>query len=140
MSVGIEKYIDNKGKLLAMVIRAEYQSNGIEFLTDDSHYQQVAAMGHPEGHIILPHYHNIINRNVDLTNETLVIKRGILAVDLYDDNQAILYKFEVKSGDILTLFSGGHGFKAIENLDMVEIKQGPFMGDADKTRFSVEEN
>lgn len=140
MSAGIEKYTDNEGKLLAMVIRTEYQYNGIEFLTDDSDYQQVAVMGHPEGHIIIPHYHNIINRNVDLTNETLVIRRGILAVDLYDDNQVILYSFEVKSGDIITLFSGGHGFKAIENLDMVEIKQGPFMGDADKTRFSVEGN
>ena len=33
------------------------------------------------------------------------------------------------------MISGGHGFKVLEDLEMFEIKQGPYAGDMDKTRF-----
>jgi len=33
------------------------------------------------------------------------------------------------------LASGGHGFEVIEDIKMVEIKQGPYAGEKDKTRF-----
>jgi hypothetical protein len=33
------------------------------------------------------------------------------------------------------LASGGHGFKVLEPLEMIEVKQGPYSGDHDKTRF-----
>lgn len=32
--------------------------------------------------------------------------------------------------------SGGHGFEVIEDVETVEVKQGPFSGDNDKTRFT----
>ena len=34
------------------------------------------------------------------------------------------------------LVSGGHGFHVLEELEMIEVKQGPYSGDADKKRFS----
>jgi hypothetical protein len=37
------------------------------------------------------------------------------------------------------LASGGHGFEALEELEMVEVKQGPYVGDKDKTRFTMPE-
>ena len=33
------------------------------------------------------------------------------------------------------LCSGGHGFDVLEEVEMVEIKQGPYLGENDKTRF-----
>jgi hypothetical protein len=36
---------------------------------------------------------------------------------------------------VILLISGGHGFEVLEELNMVEVKQGPYAGDADKTRF-----
>jgi hypothetical protein len=41
----------------------------------------------------------------------------------------------LSDGDIILLASGGHGFEMIENAEIVEIKQGPYSGDSDKTRF-----
>ena len=35
----------------------------------------------------------------------------------------------------MLLSSGGHGFEVLEDLVMVEVKQGPYSGDNDKTRF-----
>ena len=130
----VKYYRDSNNTIMALYIPCEYSAKGIHFLTDDSAFQQVAYMSHSEGHVITPHYHNCVERKVDYTCETLILRKGILAVDLYE-NQVLVYQFNMKAGDILTLFSGGHGFKVIEDVDMVEIKQGPFAGPNDKTRF-----
>ena len=36
---------------------------------------------------------------------------------------------------MVLLITGAHGFKVLEKLEMIEIKQGPFAGDKDKIRF-----
>ena len=95
---------------------------------------QVAYMGHPAGHVIIPHYHNKIERIIDYTCETLIMRKGIMEVTLYQEQKPV-HVFQMKAGDILTLFSGGHGFKMIEDVEMVEVKQGPYVGPNDKTRF-----
>lgn len=130
----VHTFLDSRDIKMALLIKAEHTGSGIEFLTEDKDYQQVAYMGHPAGHVIVPHVHNKIPRIVDYTCETLIICKGVLAVELYEDQNPI-HSFEMKPGDILTLFSGGHGFQVIEDVEMVEIKQGPFMGPDDKTRF-----
>lgn len=132
--MSIISFRDASNKLMALLIPADYSKSGIEFLTDDSSYQQVAYMGHPAGHIIIPHFHNKIERIVDYTCETLIVRKGILEVVLYE-NQIEKYRFNMSAGDVLTLLSGGHGFNVIEDVEMIEIKQGPFMGPEDKTRF-----
>ena len=132
--MNITSFRDTTNKLMALLIPADYSNSGIEFLTDDSSYQQVAYMGHPSGHKIIPHFHNKIERTVDYTCETLIIRKGILEVVLYE-NQIEKYRFNMSAGDVITLFSGGHGFNVIEDVEMIEIKQGPFMGPEDKTRF-----
>ena len=130
----VNEYRDSDGKIMAIVIPADHKSNGIEFFTKDEDYMQIASMGHPSGHVIAPHYHNKFPRTVDYTCESLIIRKGVLKVTLYDDMKP-LHIFEVAAGDILTMYSGGHGFEVIEDIDMVEIKQGPYLGVNDKTRF-----
>ena len=130
----IKTYSDSKEKIMAIAIPHDYKVNGIEFCTRDEEYMQVACMGHPAGHTILPHYHNRITREIDYTCETLIIRKGSLKVSLYE-NQIVCHCFVISSGDVLTLFSGGHGFEVIESVDMIEIKQGPYIGESDKTRF-----
>ena len=36
---------------------------------------------------------------------------------------------------MILLLSGGHGFKVLKKLEMLEIKQGPFVGEKDKKRL-----
>ncbi|MPN06188.1 hypothetical protein SDC9_153444 [bioreactor metagenome] len=134
MEETIKIYKDINGNVMALLIRAEHSEQGINFLTKNGDYQQVAYMGHMKGYKILPHYHNKISRKVDYTCETLIIRKGIIEVNLYD-HLKISYTFIMRVGDIITLFSGGHGFNVIEDVEMVEIKQGPFLGPQDKTRF-----
>jgi hypothetical protein len=43
--------------------------------------------------------------------------------------------FVVDCGDVILLAYGGHGFEMLEPTEMIEVKQGPYAGDNDKTRF-----
>lgn len=127
------RYRDN---LLAIIIPHDYHKPGISFFTPDELSQQLAYMEHPSGHEIIPHVHNPVKREVSYTKEVLVLRKGKLRVDFYDDDRNYVESHVLEGGDVLLLVSGGHGFKVIENLEMFEIKQGPYAGDQDKTRFN----
>lgn len=71
-----------------------------------------------------------------MTQEVLFIKKGKLRVDFYDDNEQYLESRILEAGDVILLVSGGHGFTVLEEVEMIEVKQGPYSGDQDKRRFT----
>ena len=129
------KIIKKKDKVLAIIIRDDHQCGGVDFITPDEYSQQLAYMHHPKGKTIAAHVHNLVHRNVVLTQEVLFIKKGRLRVDFYDDYKDYLESRILSEGDVILLVSGGHGFKVLEEVEMIEVKQGPYAGEADKTRF-----
>lgn len=133
--MGEVEEIKKKDKLLAMIIRNNYECRGVDFITPNEYSQQVAYMHHPAGKIIDAHVHNMVHRNVVFTQEVLFIKKGILRVDFYDEYEDYLESRNLTAGDIILLVSGGHGFQVIEEIEMIEVKQGPYAGDKDKKRF-----
>jgi mannose-6-phosphate isomerase-like protein (cupin superfamily) len=79
----------------------------------------------------------IVPGNITRAQEVLIIKRGRLRVDFYDRDKAYLQSRILNAGDIILLAAGGHGFEVLEDLEMIEVKQGPYTGDRDKTRFAA---
>ena len=118
-----------------MIIRNNYECNGVDFITPNEYSQQVAYMHHPTGKTIEAHIHNMVYRNVVMTQEVLFIKRGILRVDFYDEYEEYLESRNLHAGDIILLISGGHGFCVLDEVEMIEVKQGPYTGERDKNRF-----
>lgn len=134
------KEIKNGDVLFAIIIPHTYHKPGISFLTTNELSQQLAYMEHPAGHEIAAHVHNPVHRSVVYTRETLVIRKGKLRVDFYDDDCNYIESHIISAGDVILLVSGGHGFRVLEDIEMIEVKQGPYAGEGDKTRFSsVEE-
>ena len=127
--------IEHDGQLIAVIIPASYREPGIHFFTPDDLSQQLAFMRHPAGKTIDPHVHNAVTREVSYTQEALFIRAGSLQVDLYAPDRTYLRSEVLGAGDVILLCSGGHGFRVLEEVEMVEVKQGPYTGDADKTRF-----
>lgn len=128
--------ITHQGLLLAVLLRANYQAEGIQFFTPDDFSQQLAYMKRDKGYIIQPHIHNLVSRTVDFTKEVLFIKSGKVQVDFYDDEKMYIESRQLNAGDVLLLAYGGHGFKMLETSEIIEVKQGPYAGDKDKTRFN----
>jgi hypothetical protein len=131
----IERIFD-KDIELALIIRHSFKMEGIEFFTPNTYSQQIGYMNRPAGYVISPHVHNPTIRSVQFTKEVLFIKSGRLRVDFYSDEQEYLESIILDAGDIILLAFGGHGFEMLEPTEMIEVKQGPFMGDSDKTRFN----
>ena len=129
--------INHNDKVLAIIIKANYHKDGISFFTPDSFSQQLGYMNRPEGYLIPPHVHNVVERKVELTQEVLYVKRGKVRVDFYDDDKKYLESRIVTTGDVILLAHGGHGFKMLEQSEMIEVKQGPFCGELDKVRFDA---
>lgn len=129
------QYIQDGDNLLAVIIGADYAEQGVHFFTPNEFSQQLGYMRHPVGKIIEPHVHTAVPREVTFTHEVLVIKRGKLRVDFYDDQQRYLESRILRAGDVILLAVGGHGFEVLEETEMVEVKQGPYAGDLDKRRF-----
>lgn len=130
--------IRHKGELLALIIDHRFDDPGIRFFTPDDFSQQLAYMRHPAGKVIEPHFHNHVRREVTYTQEVLVLRRGRLRVDFYDADCLYLTSRILEGGDVIMLVSGGHGFHALEEIEMIEVKQGPYVGEGDKTRFPAD--
>lgn len=121
--------------LLALIIRTNFQKEGIEFFSNENDSQQLGYMNRPIGYVVQPHRHNLVKREIHLTQEVLFIKRGKVRVDFYTDNQHYFKSSILNQGDVILLSNGGHGFKMLEESEIIEVKQGPYCGDLDKVRF-----
>jgi mannose-6-phosphate isomerase-like protein (cupin superfamily) len=127
--------IEHEGKVLAIIICSDFDKEGIEFFTPGNFSQQLGYMNRPKGYVIPPHRHNIVPREVIHTQEVLFIKSGKVRVDFYDDDQSYLESRILLQGDVILLAAGGHGFEMIEPSEIIEVKQGPYIGEQDKVRF-----
>lgn len=129
------KYIKNKDVLIAIILSSNFESDTINFFTPIHFSQQLGYMKRPKKYIIPPHVHKPVSREVHFTKEVLFIKSGKVRVDFYDDYQDYLESRILKQGDVILLAYGGHGFEMLEPSEIIEVKQGPYAGDEDKTRF-----
>lgn len=127
--------IKDDDNLLAIVIKASYEKDGISFFTPDEFSQQLGYMKRQKDYFIEPHVHNPVKREVIWTQEVLFIKSGKVRVDFYNNEKSYLESRVIGTGDVILLASGGHGFYMLEESEIIEVKQGPYSGDKDKTRF-----
>ncbi len=131
----IEK-IFHKKKLYALIVRKTYKKKkGVSFFTDKDATQQFGYMNHKKNHIILPHRHNKRQSKILLTTEVIIILDGILRVDFYDTKEKYLFSKKLFSNDLIMLSNGGHGFKVLKDVKMIEVKQGPYSLSMDKVKF-----
>lgn len=129
--------IKHDGKVLAIIVSHRFQEPGIHFFTPADYSQQLAFMRHPTGRVIAPHVHNPVPREVHYTQEVLFIRKGRLRVDFYSAQREYLESTILEAGDTILLIEGGHGFEVLEDVEMLEVKQGPYVGEQDKTRFTA---
>jgi len=130
----IEQITDGDREL-ALILRRNFRQDGITFFTPGSYSQQLGYMNRPTGYVIPPHVHNPVLREVQFTKEVLFIRSGRVRVDFYAEDQSYLQSTVLREGDVILLAYGGHGFEMLEPTEIIEVKQGPYCGNQDKTRF-----
>ncbi len=129
--------ITSKNKLLAIIIKAKFKQDGLKFFVPDEYPQQLAYMKRPKGYAIVSHIHRPTLRKIKFTQEVLFIRSGKIRIDFYDEKRNYVESRIVKQGDIVFLAFGGHGFKFMEDAEMIEVKQGPFFKEIQPVRFEA---
>ena len=124
--------INFNSKTLAIILYKKYKSDGINFFTPDNFSQQLGYMNRPKGYVIVPHFHKKVKREVHYTKEVLFIKSGKVRVDFYNNKKKFIKHIILNKGDIILLADGGHGFTMLKPTEIIEVKQGPYVGDKDK--------
>lgn len=132
----VEEICDGE-QTVAIILRGSLRRPGVSFFSEDHFSQQLGFISQPAGHIIEPHVHNAVPREVVYTQETLVVREGRVRVDLYREDRTPLTSRVLTTGDAILLATGGHGFEMLDDTSMIEVKQGPYSGDGDKTRFEA---
>ena len=128
--------IKYKKKLFALVVSGKYRNKkGITFFTPDQATQQFGYMKYKKGYIINPHKHNKRLTKILRTTEVILLLKGLLRVDFYNQQKKYLFSKILKEKDIIMLVHGGHGFKVIKDVEMIEVKQGPYQLVEDKIKF-----
>jgi hypothetical protein len=122
-------------RTLAFVIRREMDPRRTTFFTPENLNFQAGFIVYPAGAEIARHTHKPIKRTLTGTSEVLVVKQGRCEVDFFTDDKTLVTTRELRTGDVLVLLGGGHGFRLLEDTVFLEIKQGPYTGLDEKERF-----
>ena len=132
----IEK-VKYKKKLYALIVRGQYRNKrGINFFTPKEATQQFGYMKHKKGYIIQPHQHRKRLTRIMTTTEVILLLKGSLKIDFYNEKRKYLLSKILNEKDIVMLVDGGHGFKVMKDVEMIEVKQGPYNLIKDKVKFS----
>src|SRR5207244_2653345 len=101
--ISVIQVIRSGEALLAIIVRDEPWSDGIRFLTPHDLSQQFAVMRHPRGKRIEPHIHKPVPRSVQYTQEVLIVRKGRVRVDFFDNTEQYLESCILGKSDAIVL-------------------------------------
>ncbi len=126
--MGIE-VIEHDGTRYAEVIWADARVEKTTFFSPPESSFQFGLLAHEAGYQEEPHYHKASRREIEDLQQMFVMQRGVVDVQLFDDDGHLLRELRVGPGDAVVLIHGVHAIKVVEDFQALSVKQGPFLGD-----------
>jgi hypothetical protein len=132
--------IENNSVRYAEIIWANISVGKTTFFSPPESSFQFGLLAHEAGFFEPPHYHHPFKREIEDLQQMFVVQRGVVAVQLYDDNGNLFREVTLNPGDAIVLIHGVHSLRVIEDMQCISIKQGPFLGtEYDKVNVEVKE-
>ena len=133
----VEK-IEWNGKIFALVLRGNYEPEGVNFITSRDNPLQLGILRHQQGSKIKPHTHKGLPKTISEVQEVLHIEYGKVEAEFYESAGKKIKTVVLNSGDTILLLSGGHGFNILDDSKIIEVKQGPYRGfEEDKELLNI---
>ncbi len=129
------EFFGDSSRPSAIVIRATESVPGIQFFSPSDYSQQLGLMTRPAGYIVPAHIHNEVERKISQTQEVLLIRSGSCLVTLFDARFTAIDNITLHKGDVILLANGAHKIEMLTECEILEVKQGPYAGDNDKTHI-----
>ncbi len=110
-------------------IRIKKLSMGSNPISAEGDPLQLLTLKQPKGARVKPHTHTPKRRATMHLQECIVVLKGKVRVDLYGDGTKVLKRVTLKKGETFITISGGHSVTFLENSELIETKNGPFIKD-----------
>ena len=104
-------------------------NEGSNPLTDPDQSLQLVTLKHPRGSYLKAHMHKPKKRITRTLQECLIVKKGKIRLDLYSPTKILFKNTYLIEGQALILLTGGYGIHLVEDSELFEIKNGPFIVD-----------
>ena len=104
-------------------------NEGSNPLTDPDQSLQLVTLKHPRGSYLKAHMHKPQKRITRSLQECLIVKKGKIRLDLYSPTKILFKNTYLIEGQALILLTGGYGIHLVEDSELFEIKNGPFIVD-----------
>lgn len=99
-------------------------------ITNANEFVQVVGLKHPKGVYLKAHTHKPRRRVTLRLQEGLIVRKGKIKIDLYAPESIKKFKsVTVKEGEMFLLLNGGYGIHILEDAELFEFKNGPFLED-----------
>lgn len=121
--------VEYNGIKYAEVIWADARVDKTTFFSPAESSFQFGLLAHEAGFIEAPHYHKPVERSISDLQQMFVVQRGVVVIDLFDDDGNKLREIWMKAGDAIVLIHGVHAIRVIEDMQCISIKQGPYLGE-----------
>lgn len=104
------------------------------FITPNDFLLQIGHLVFPKDYMTKKHRHAVIPRKILYTAEVLIILSGKLEYTISDYKQSkkILTMGIANAREVLILGKVGHSFRSKVKSEIIEVKQGPYLGRLDK--------
>ncbi len=131
--------VEHNGRRYAEVLRTSARVETTKFFSPPESSFQFGLLAHEAGFVEEPHYHREFSRTISDLQQMFVVQRGVVEVDLYDDEGGKIASITLRAGDGIVLIHGVHAIRVIEDMQCISVKQGPFMGvEFDKVPVKVD--
>ena len=118
--------VEFNGIKYAEIIWADAHVNKTTFFSPAESSFQFGLLAHEAGFIEAPHYHRPVERSISDLQQMFVVQRGVVVIDLFDDDGNKLREIRMQSGDAIVLIHGVHAIRVIEDVQCISVKQGPY--------------
>lgn len=126
MSIEIIEY---NGIKYAEIIWADTRVEKTTFFSPAESSFQFGLLAHSAGFSEPPHYHKPVTRSISDLQQMFVVQRGVVLIELYDDDGKSLREITLRAGDAIVLIHGVHAIRVLEDMQCISVKQGPYLGE-----------
>lgn len=122
----VTKYYFKK-KLIGLKISSIKQ--GSTPITSPDQPFQIVTLKHKKGSYLKAHMHIPKERKTKRLQECIFVKRGKVKIDLYTTGKKYIRPLFLKENQTFLLVEGGYGIHILEDCEIFEFKNGPFVED-----------
>lgn len=119
----------------AEIIWADTRVDKTTFFSPAESSFQFGLLAHGADFVEPPHYHKPVKRTISDLQQMFIVQRGIVVVELYNDEGKKLREIEMHPGDAIVLIHGVHAIRVLEDMQCISVKQGPYLGEAEDKVF-----